>query len=87
MNDENSIIGWVLGGVATVIATLTGVVAKFYKTQIDDYKAIEHELRVHYSELRQRADECEHDRGDLRVQCARLEERIARVEKKVNEQQ
>lgn len=84
MNDENSILGWVLGGVATVIATLAGVVTKFYKTQIEDYKNTEHGLRDEILELRHRADECESDRGQLRVQCARLEERIVKIEKKVD---
>ena len=39
MQDGEGIIGWVLAGLASIIATLTTAVATLYKSQIGDLKA------------------------------------------------
>lgn len=39
VTDGESIIGWVLAGLASIIATLTTAVATLYKSQIGDLKA------------------------------------------------
>lgn len=38
MNEDNGFFGWVMGGIATIIAALTTAVATLYKAQIGDLK-------------------------------------------------
>lgn len=86
MDEEQGITGWILAGVATIVSTLAGLVAMFYRTQISDYKLNESSLRSEVSELRKRADICEADRETLRIDLAVMKTRIDRVEKEVKRQ-
>lgn len=78
--DVNDIIAWVFACVCTIVSVLAGVVAKFYRQQITDYKANEAELRIEVGVLRKRADDCERDRGELRTEVAVLKTRIEKIE-------
>jgi len=91
MDEPTGITGWVLAGVATIISTLSGLVAWFYKQQIADYKLNEAKMEAQYvaestylkakiAELEKRADECEDDREQLAIKHARLEERVSSLE-------
>jgi len=91
MDEPTGITGWVLAGVATIVSTLAGLVAMFYKQQISDYKSNEAKMDAQHmtteaylknkvAELEKRADECEDDREQLRIKYARLEERVSSLE-------
>ena len=85
MDEPNAgfhITGWVMTGVATIISTLTGTVAMFYRTQISDYKANIVDLKDELTSLNSRADLCENEREALKVRCAVLEDRMEKIEKK-----
>ena len=86
MDQDNGITGWILAGVATVVSTLAGIVAMFYRTQISDYKSNESGLRLEIGELRKRADTCEEDREQLRIKVAVMENRLDKVEREVKRQ-
>lgn len=81
VDTQTGILGWVIAGVGTIVTTLSGLVAMFYQQQIRDYKAIEIELKNKVLELESRADKCEQDREELRISQARLEERVAMLER------
>lgn len=83
MQDDNGLLGWVLAGVGTVISTLSGIVAYFYRTQITDFKSREVKFETTLNELAIRADKCESDREELRVHCAVMDDRLKRIEEKV----
>ena len=59
VDESTGITGWVLAGVATIIATLSGIVQMFYRTQIADYKAHILALENTMAALTLRADKCE----------------------------
>lgn len=75
--------GWVIAGVASIIATLSSTVAFLFKlreSQIqkqikglqDDYDEVKEECKI----LQAKSDECIQDREDLRVEIARIKERL-----------
>lgn len=91
MDEPTGMIGWILAGLTTVVSTLAGLVAMFYKQQIADYKLNEARMETQYAaessylkakiaELEKRADECESDREELRIKHAVLEERVTELE-------
>jgi uncharacterized protein YlxW (UPF0749 family) len=86
MNENEGLTGWILAGVGTIVSTLAGLVAMFYRTQIADYKANESGLRVEVVELRKRADTCEEDREQLRIKVAVMDARLDKVEQEVKRQ-
>lgn len=71
MNDTP--MGWVLAGIATVIGTLATAVAGLWRlSEAKNSKAIAaHQETIDHLEIR--ATKCEHDREELRVRVARLE--------------
>lgn len=83
VDTETGITGWVLAGVGTIVTTLASLVAMFYRQQITDYKHTEAELRSEVGELKKRADTCEDDREQLRINQARLEVRVATLEREI----
>jgi peptidoglycan hydrolase CwlO-like protein len=95
MDEDTGITGWVLAGMATIVSTLAGLVAMFYRQQIADYKdneikietahkVTEDHLSKELEELKTRADSCENDREELRIELAVLKTRISVIEKKID---
>jgi len=82
MNENEGILGWVLAGVGTVVSTLAGLVAMFYRQQILEHKTREEDLATRLDIVEKRADTCENDREELRIKCAVIEARIAVLEGK-----
>lgn len=80
MNDEAGITGWILAAISTVVGTLAGLVAMFYKQQIARYETNEADLKKKIDILEKRADACEIDREALRIRYAVLEERVTKLE-------
>lgn len=80
VNEETGITGWILAAVGTVVSTLSGIIAYFYRTQISDYKAAENGMKTVIAALTLRADKCENDREELRIKYAVLEQRVSDLE-------
>lgn len=80
VDQETGLTGWILAGVGTIVSTLAGLVAMFYRQQITDYKTVEVDLKSKVVTLEKRADECESDREELRIKHAVLEERVTKLE-------
>lgn len=73
MNDANGYAGWIMACVATAGATLAGAVATLFKlNESKNTKRIE-SLESEIGSLRVRADACEKERNEFRVELARLE--------------
>ena len=87
MNEERGLTGWALAGVATVIGTLSTVVASFYKTQISDYKSREGKLEVKITTLESESKECKEDRETIRISLARIETKQMLLEEQVAKMQ
>lgn len=83
VDQETGLTGWILAGVGTVVSSLAGIVAYFYKQQIADYKANEVTLKAKVIDLEARADKCEDDREELRIKHAVLETKHASLEMRV----
>lgn len=83
MSDEqNSLLGWVLGGVATVIAALTTTLTHFYKQQVATFAKREDELVGRVTKLETEVQECRDDREILRVEIAELRTEVRFIKEK-----
>jgi len=78
--ENTGFTGWVLAAIGTVVSTLAGLVAMFYRQQINDYKSNESLLKHHVERIEKRADKCEEDRESLRIKYAVLEDRVSNLE-------
>lgn len=88
---NESLISWILAGVSAIIASLTGTIAFFYRSQVQSWKDrdIEQtkelvEFKAEASEkikkLEARADGCEKDREALRIEQAVMQVRLNDLE-------
>jgi len=69
MDESNNYMGWVLGSVATVVATLAAAVTTLWnRSEAKNAKAIEI--------LERAVEKCEKEREALIVRVGRLEERL-----------
>lgn len=83
VEDESSLVGWMLAGVAAVISTLTTGVAHLYRKQVTSYEADIKEHKEEIQALKELVHDCEVDRTEIKKQNAVMEERLAWVEKQV----
>jgi len=75
VNIENSsFLGWVLAGVATIIASLTTALTWMYKKQVSDYEKDKDILRAI----------AEKEKEELLKEKTRLEAKIEKLEEKVD---
>lgn len=72
--------GWILAAIGTVVSTLAGLVAMFYRQQMIDYRTDREVTRLLVEKLEVRADQCEADRESLRIKYAVLESRVTYLE-------
>jgi hypothetical protein len=79
---DGSITGWVLGGVATIVATLTTVVAALYKKLDANNAKTILALEARCDLLDKRNDLCESDRVELHKICAKHEVEIAMLKER-----
>lgn len=85
MDEEVEITGWFLAGIATIMASLSSAVAWLYKSQIQKFIDTEAELKNRVLVLETRADTCEQDRNELRVEHAKLEAKCEALERQIQE--
>lgn len=79
-SNDNSYMGWVLAGVASIVGTLSTVVAYlFRKSEFDNAQAIK-KLEEHNAEVAKKADDCEKDRTTLFATCEVLKVKVENLE-------
>jgi hypothetical protein len=83
MDGHQGFIGWALAGVSTIIAFLAGVVTDFYRRENKRRDQRETSLLSDLEHVRDRLDDCERDRAEIKSKYAVLEERIKWVEDRV----
>ncbi len=83
--DFQSLLGWVLAGVLTIVATLSSVVAFLYKRLDSNNAKTIAALETRCDMLQKKVDECEKDRLDLHRQMAKMEVKIALLEDEMKE--
>ncbi len=88
--EETSYFGWILTGVSTVIATLSAIVAQFYKKQIGDYDKRETLLTARittlendYKASREEIKDCHRQREEIRVELTAVKTRLELVEQRL----
>jgi chromosome segregation ATPase len=88
--EDSDYFGWILAGVSTVIATLSGIVTQFYKRQISDYDRREvgltnriSALEGDYKASREEIKDCHKQREEIRVELAAVKTRLEIVEQRL----
>jgi hypothetical protein len=81
--DQNSLLGWAIAGVTSVVSTLLGgLLAIFRLREGENSKRIE-ALETSVVEITEKADTCEEERGELRSKCAVLEFKVEQLENRM----
>jgi septal ring factor EnvC (AmiA/AmiB activator) len=82
-SEENSLTGWMLAGIASVIATLTSTVAWLFKLRENENAKRLSELKSDVETINAKADKCEVEREGLKVECAVMRSKIETLEVKL----
>ena len=81
--EQNSLTGWMLAGVATVIATLSSTVAWLFKLRENENAKHLSNLAEEVAVISGKADKCEEERGQLKVECAIMKGKLSVLETKL----
>jgi hypothetical protein len=73
---DNGLLGWVLAGVASMIATLSSLLVAGARAVIGDYREQIKELKAH-------ADDCEQKHFDLNGKYSALEQQVCHLKDRV----
>lgn len=84
MSNDGSITGWFTAGVATVVASLSSVVAFLFKLRENENTKRITELKDEVQTISVKADKCEEERGELRTECVALRGKIDVLEVKLS---
>lgn len=85
MSDEtNAFSGWLTAGIATIIATLSSTVAWLFKLRENENAKHLTSLTNEVATINAKADKCEEERGELKVECAIMKEKLFVLEKKLS---
>ena len=92
MSDETqTYFGWIMAAVSTVIATLSGIVAQFYKKQVSDYEKNEASLTARithleadYDQQRNEVKDCHKQREEIRIELTQVKTRLEIIESQMN---
>jgi len=82
--EENSLTGWMLAGIATVIATLSSTVAWLFKLRENENAKHISSLTEEVATIALKADKCEQERGELKIECALMKGKIELLETKLS---
>jgi len=93
LNNDQSIIGWVLAGVGAIMATLSGALSWIYKKQIADYERNEADLReqaikertkleLKIENIESKLNHCETEHTQAKIELAKINERLRLLEKR-----
>ena len=81
--EQNSLTGWMLAGIATVIAALSSAVAGLFKLRENENAKHIEGLKNEVATISAKADKCEVERGDLKTECALMRGKIEVLETKL----
>lgn len=81
--EQNSLTGWMLAGVATVIATLSSTVAWLFKLRENENAKHLSNLTDEVATISAKADKCEQERGELKIECAVMKGKLSVLETKL----
>lgn len=84
MDSANGFTGWILAAIASAFSVLSGIIAMFFKKQVDSYETQIKELKEHNMKLEARADLCESEREVIRIEHAVLKTQHSMLEKRVS---
>jgi hypothetical protein len=82
--EENSLTGWMLAGIATVIATLSSTVAWLFRLRENENSKHISSLTEEVATISIKADKCEVERGELKIECALMKGKIELLETKMS---
>jgi len=80
----NDLTGWILAAIASAFSVLSGIIAMFFKKQVDGYETQIKELKEQNINLEARADLCESEREVIRIEHAVLKAQHSMLEKRVS---
>ena len=83
-SEENSLTGWMLAGVASVVATLASTVAWLFKLRENENAKHIASLTEEVLTIGQKADKCEAERGELKIECALMKGKLEVLETKLS---
>jgi hypothetical protein len=81
---DSSWFAWATAGVATVIATLAGVVAKLFQMRESETSKSIAELKQEVAITKASAHKCEEDRTTLFAQCEVMKYKIDNLETRIS---
>lgn len=81
---DSSWFAWATAGVATVIATLAGVVAKLFQMRENENSRAISELKQEIATTKEASAKCEHDRAVLFTQCEVMKVKIDSLENRIS---
>ena len=64
-----SMTGWILSGIAAVIATLSGAVSYLFFLRNSEIQKAINDLEKRLEEMTRKADECHEQRAQIHAQC------------------
>ena len=82
-NASTEISGWFTAGIATVVATLSSVVAFLFKLRENENAKRIEDLKSEVSTISVKADKCEEERAELKAECATMRGKLEVLETKL----
>ena len=84
VDNSEGFTGWIFAAIASGFSVLSGIIAMFFKKQVDSYETQIKELKEQNMKLEARADLCESEREVIRIEHAVLKTQHSMLEKRVS---
>lgn len=81
MEAESSWTAWIIGGVSSVIATLSSAVAYLFRGQVKIYEERIVQLEGDVCKLGEASEKCQKEHTETKIALATMNERVAMLEK------
>jgi cell division protein FtsL len=78
--NDSSLLGWVLAGVATIVASLTTALSWIYRHQISSYENAANKLETRVESLEAKLDKCHEEHVAAKLELGKLSERTRLLE-------
>lgn len=82
-NGSTEVSGWFTAGIATVVATLSSVVAFLFKLRENENAKRIEDLKTEVQTISVKADKCEEERTELKTECAIMRGKLEVLETKL----
>lgn len=83
-NVSEGFSGWVAAGIATIIATLSSVVAWLFKLRENENAKHLTNLTEQVATISAKADRCESERSELKIECTLMKGKLEVLETKLS---